>query len=557
MRQSVIVAVVIALAAALAPADTIYLRNGKTVQGKATPVKDDKMLIETPMGSYEVPAADVIQVVASSTPADANSAPAAAVERAVIPMESRRALPVDQMTNPEPIIFTLMKNLAVMAPGTETYNLRQQIEQWRSSAHDRKRKAQFEWVLPAEFARRRQLYVRTIKEAEELQRKIRPAPTPPGGDPNVERKKAMIPVMEKLDSAARGWADPLIRDFLMGVLAYDREDFAQSESLFRKCIEAEPLVAAFHQGRAVNLLVKNHALWGLEELMAALTLRPDSRELLSEIQLAIKKVPGTSIKDPLYLEAQRVLGLYADNDKKSYASTSATWFMPDKDGRGWQVRGESLPIPPYDRLVFRQAVGVPIGVNTLLVDASVVKDSLECFVRIDGNTMAPAWFKRLNTSGKAPALATLVVPGYEFTVPKILDDANVIPAEAPMVAHAVPAYVEMGSLIRKATGKLGGGATTDGSVVVSGTLVAGEAAAPVFVGEGALIGFLAGKTDVSADGGGPDRFIPLGPFSQVIRQLKTAIIDQGTYGRFKRTPSVRPAPGESFIVTVTFAETLE
>ena len=103
MRQSVIAAVVIALAAALAPADTIYLRNGKTVQGKATPVKDDKMLIETPMGSYEVPAADVIQVVASSMPADANSGPAA-VERAIIPMESRRALPIDQMTNPEPII---------------------------------------------------------------------------------------------------------------------------------------------------------------------------------------------------------------------------------------------------------------------------------------------------------------------------------------------------------------------------------------------------------------------------------------------------------------------
>jgi hypothetical protein len=555
MRQSVIAAIVVALAAALAPADTIYLRNGQTHQGKATPIKGDKMLIETAMGSFEVAASDVIQVVPSSMPADATGAPAA-VERAVIPVENRRTLSIDQMTNPEPVIFTLMRNLAVMAPGTETYNLRQQIEQWRATAHDRKRKAQFEWVLPEEFARRRQLYIRTLKEAEDLERKIRPASRPaPNVDPNVDRKKAMIPVLEKFDSAARGWADPLIRDFLTGISAYDREDYGQSESLFRKCIEAEPLIAAFHQGRAANLMEKNHPLWGLEELLAALELRPDGRELLSEIQAAMKKVPGTSIKDPLYLEAQKVLGLYADTDKRVNVSATATptWFMP---GREWQVRGESLPTPPYDRLIFRQAVGVPIGTNTLLVDISVVKDSLECYVRIDANTVAPAWFKKVSTSGRAPALATLTVPGFEFTVPRIIEDGNAIPGEAPMAAHAVPSYAEMGSLIRKATGKLGG-AASDGSVVVSGTLIAGEAAAPVFVGEGTLIGFLAGKTDVGADNGGPDRFIPMGQFIQVLRQLKTAVPDQSTYGRMKRTPAVRPAPGDSFLVTAIVAETLE
>ena len=558
MRQLVIAALVLSLAAVLASADTIYLKGGQIHQGKVGPAKNGKVVLETSTGNVEVEANDIILVVPSSTidgAAGAASAPSGvAVDKLLIPTEGRRALPMDQMTNPEPVIFTLMRTLAVTPPGTETFNLRQQVELWRATAHDRKRKAQFEWILPAEFSRRRQLYLRTLKEGEDLFRKIRfPSPSP-GVDPNAERRRLMVPVYEKLDAAAHGWADPLLRYFLSGLSAMERDDYPQGESFFRKCLDEEPLVAAFHQGRAAAQIASGHPLWGLEELMAALQLRPDSRELISEIQQAMKKAPGTAIKDPVFVEAQRLMSLYSDNDKRSYTSSSPPWVMPGKD---WPTKAQSLPTPPYDRLVFRQAMGAPIGVNTLLVDSSLLKDSAEVYVRIDANTIAPAYFRKISASGKTPPLATLTVPGFEFTVPKIIEDPNAMPAEAPMTAHAVAAWSEMGSLVRKATGKLGGAATTDGSISVTGTLLPGEAAAPVFAGEGTLIGFLAGKTDIGADNGGPDRFIPLSQFSQILRTLKTAVPDQSMYGRLKRTPSARPAPGESFIVTGIVTETLE
>jgi hypothetical protein len=543
----------------LARADTIYMRNGQAYEGKATQ-KDQKVVIEMPMGTIEVDAADVLHITPSSMPAGGAASAPLAIGRAIIPTESRRALPLDQITHPDPYLFTLMRNLSVTAAGTESYNLRQQIEQWRALSHDRKRRVSADWIAPAEFARRRQLYVKTIKEADDLARKIRPPATPiPGTDPNAERRKALTPALEKMDLAAKGWADPLIRTFLQGLVAYQRDDFTQSEALFRKCIDDEPLVAAFHQGRGTDQLATNHPLWALDEMLAALELRPDARELLADIQQAMKKVPGTSIKDPAYARAEKMLALYADTDKKPYSSTSVSWLMP---GREWLARSESMstpptmPVPPYDRLVFRQALAAPIGKNTLLVDAAAVKDALEVYIRVDANTVAPAYVKRVGTSLKTPALTMIVVPGCEFNVPRILEDGNAVPAEGPITAWVVPSYAEMGSLIRKVTGKVGG-AATDGSVIVNVTVLPGDSASPIFLGDGSLIGFLAAKTDIATDNGGPDRFVPLSQFSQALKQVKTATPDHSTYGRIKRSPTTRPATGEAFLVTAIVAETLE
>ena len=360
--------------------------------------------------------------------------------------------------------------------------------------------------------------------------------------------------MEKLDLAAKTWPDPLIRDFLMGVVAYHRDDYTQADGFFRKCVDAEPFIAAFHQGRGLVLLGNDHPLWAIEELLAALSLWPDSRDLLGDIQQAMKKVPGTSIKDPIYLQAQKILALYTDLPTRTYSTGGVSWLMP---GREWSQRGESLPTPPYDRLAFRQGAAVPIAKNSLLVDAAVLKDSLEVFVRIDANTVAPAYARRTGAYGRgAPPLAILTVPGYEFDVPGTLEEGNRVAAEGTVSAVAVPFYAEMGSLSRRVTGKAGG-AATDGSVIVSATLSPGESASPVFAADGTLIGFLAAKIDIAQEGGGPDRLIPVSQLSTLLKQTRAAAPDHSTYGRVKRTPSPRAAPGETFLVTAICGETLD
>lgn len=558
MRRSALTALaVIALFSAPAVCDVVQMRDGTTYEGKATR-KEKVVVIETPLGKFEVDAADVVLITPSAvrepTPSEAPAT------RPVFSVEPLRPLSAEQITHPEPLIFTLMRNLAGSGAGADSYELRQQIERWRIAAHDRKRRVQTQWLGPADFTQRRKAYAKVLKDGEDLLQKARYASST---DPKAQadRKKAIAAAHDRLETAASGWADPVIHNFLVGVLAYHRGEFSQAEALFRKCIDEAPLVAAFHQGRALALEGLDRPLPALEEWLAALAIRPDSRDLLQDIQRAMRKTPGAKIRDPVYVRAGQALAQYSDRDKEPFTPRGINWLLPGKE---WAAKDLSLPTPTQDRLVFRQTLGVPVGKNTLLVDLAVTKDAQEFLVRIDGNTVATAWLRRIGSSYSSsktppPPLALLAVSGYEFTVPKMVEDANAMPREAQVSASSVPAYAEMGSFPRTVPGRLSPPAAGAGPTVTT-TLLPGESAAPVFTADGTLIGFLAAKTDPYADGGGPDKFIPLWQAASLLKQARSATSDSyssGGYGRVRRNPTTQPAGAATYLVHVAAGETLE
>jgi tetratricopeptide (TPR) repeat protein len=364
--------------------------------------------------------------------------------------------------------------------------------------------------------------------------------------------------MGKLEAATRSWADPLIRNFLAAIVQYHQDSFPQAEALFRKCADDAPLVAAFHQGHGLTLLQMDRASQALVELLCALELQPDSRDLLQDVDRAMKKVPGAEVKNAAYLQAQKVLALYDDADKKAFPSRGISWLMP---GREWTTRSESLPTPAYDRLVFRQALGVAVGKRTLLVDAAAVKDALELYVQIDEQTVAPASMRRISfgSSRVAPVLVPVFVGGYEFTPPTLADDANHAPSQGQVVAYALPSYPDFGSTFRKIPGQFGKPAAS-GTPALTVTLAPGDAAGPVFTADGAtLLGFLAGKIDPAVEGGGADAFWPLAQQGQALKQARSpsSSIDYSGYSRARRKAQTQPAQGQVFVVHAIFGEKLD
>ncbi|HUT60171.1 MAG TPA: hypothetical protein VNA25_20180 [Phycisphaerae bacterium] len=548
MRRIAFCILIPVLSVVAAQADVVYLRNGQKYEGKAT-TKGDKVLIETRVGTFELDAADVLHI--ARTPVKPEPSPATSPAGAE--PGTGRPISAEQATQPESVIFILMRNLAGTPPGTGSYAIRQQIERWRIAAHDRKRRVGTKWVTPDEFARRRQSYAETLKEAEELLRKVRYS-SGHSQKSEAERKRELAPAISKLQAAAGSWPDPLIRNFLSAVAQYQAGNYTQAEALFRRCAEEQPLVAAFRQGRALSLVGADRALPALAELIAAMDLRPDSRELVQSLQECMKKVPGARIKDPLFVRAQEVLSEYPDADRTGLATYGVTWLMPGKD---WRVRGESLPVPPYDRMVFRQALGVPIAKNTLLLDADVVKNAQELFVQIDSNTFTPALVRRTSMYAReAQPLLTVSVRGYEFTPPPIAD-ANYRPTDNRALAYGLVTYSEMQVSRRKLFAQLGP-RDANGAVTATTTLGPGEAAGPVFAADGTLVGFMAAKTDVGADGGGPDRFIPISKAAAIIKRAASSTSSYYSgFGRAKRNFKTRQVAGSLFVVHGIIGEKLE
>ncbi len=211
------------------------------------------------------------------------------------------------------------------------------------------------------------------------------------------------------------------------------------------------------------------------------------------------------------------------------SSSSATTYVMPPGGKGWTVQGKlGLPTPPYDRLEFLQAVGVPIGKDSLLVDAAVLKDALEITVQIDEHTLAAAKVKKVGGDRGGPPLAVLTVSGYEFT-PVEGSKSTTLKTPAAAEIYAANAFEEMGQTIREVKLKVRSlGEAQSGKFEQH--LLAGECAAPVVTDDGILIGFLAGKTDVGADDGGPNNFYPLRDLLSLISQSSsgTAGASSGT-----------------------------
>jgi hypothetical protein len=377
------------------------------------------------------------------------------------------------------------------------------------------------------------------------------------------------------------WQDPAIRSFLMGLTYMQNTDvdgkhdrMGDASKSFRDCIVIDPQVAGFHQALGEVLSHLSRHLEAVAEFTLALRLAPDSKQAMDRLKTELA-VPGLNITSAEYLQGRQVVKqqetiIGSGRDNSGWGRSANSWLIPSKSGSAWPAVGLSsgsssavglapvakdkltLPTPPYDRLVFRQALAVPVGKNTLLVDGDGLKDVpphlavLAVTVLIDDRTLATAKVGR--TGGdKNPPLASLTVPGYEFTP---LTTGKTTKFKAPMGARifAANAYQEMGQTVRELKIKVKA-LEADGNPKIDEKVLPGEAAAAVVSDDGVLAGFLAGKTDVAAEGGGPNKFYPL-------KSLLPLIGGGGAFtGGVGGDGSAKPAAGKCFLVRVVLGET--
>ena len=578
------------LIAGIASGDVVYLKSGKRYEGQVTR-KGDKVFVKMKLATLSFDANDVISIRKTAPKTEPSLPPVPSSPR---PPRPGNTFSIGEATRPEPIAYISMRNLAALPAGAEREQARTQWERWRADAHDRKRKIGPDWVAPREFVRRRKAYEQFVREAQQHLRKIRRTVRGKENDKDkAENRAALTAGLSLLHRAATSWCDPLLRRFLLGIVAQERGLHAKAEDHFRQCCQDAPRVAMFHQARAMALAGLGRPLDALQEAMTVFRLRPGTKEGFAVLDAAMKKVPGERTKSTQYKEAGEMLSAYdRDSLKRRSTSRGTVWLSP---GRNWTVRDAGLPIPTMDRLEFLQAVGVPVGPHALLVDAAAVGDAQRVFVQVGPKTLAAGTVQRTGyvKEGKAHKLALVTVAEFEFTpvaageeekrssssrrpgknkapTTRSAKDKDKAPAAsasdaadpAPawtkgqaVTAHAVGIYEQMGSRVRKVKGKVLEIAPEGVPTAISAKLLAGEGAGMVLAEDGRLVGVLMGKTDVAVLNGGPDELIPLPELAKLLKRAMSASPGRGR--GVKRTAPPEPVAGQVFVVYGTIGEKFE
>ncbi len=554
---SILLALTLAGSATLA--DSVYMTSGKVYEGTVT--RDgDKIIIQTARGEVTVKSSDVIAVVEAKTgdgdtPTPGTGGdpvePTKPVEIQTETVEAYEPVDVSAATQPEPVIYALLQKLEATPASLESVRLREQIKDWRIIEHDRKRKVHGEWIKPEDFVRRRKAFDELTDEANKLLRKAHYA----SGSTRVERaerQQYMQNAAIKLRRASASWPDPLLRDFLMGQTYLITEEPARAVSLFEKCVERAPMVAAFHQGHALALLGAKRPADAIEAAMHVVRLRPDSSDAVELLQQVMEDAPGFVIQSDSYKAAQKMLSAYQLDTGKvaAYKSSSVRWLMP---GRGWYVRGNALPTPKYDRLIIRQAVGVPVDKNTILVDPTAVSDALEVYVKLPDGTYIPAQPKRVSSyrSGKTPVdLAFVTVQSGHIFRPLPLAGADDLKTGAKVRSFSVGTFPLLGTEIRQQRGQV---IVREGTPKPTVALLPGEGTSPVLADSGKIAGVLVGKLSLQPDKN-EDRFVPATELADMVeRGLRGS--SRGRYSRVKRTVTTQPSEATLLRVIGIFEET--
>ncbi|MCD6364437.1 MAG: tetratricopeptide repeat protein [Planctomycetes bacterium] len=540
-------------------ADVVFLHNGKTYEGKVT--QEGSIIVVDVAGTrVELRAADVREVVKAQA-ADAETPPA---KKPKVPVAGSREPPAadrtflpEGLTRPEAMAFMFMRRLKTTAPGVASFEMRKQVEWWRSIAHDRLRKVGAKWVSPRDFRLRRKSFEKLAAEADALaSQAARIRPNDPAARSRSDALK--IKLAKQLLRAAARPGDPLLRRFMTGVAHYYGGNFAKAETDFRMCRRTAPIVAAFAQGHALALQEVGRHEDALRAMAEALRLRSDSSDALEMLRQIMKRTPGAKITSEAFVEARKLSEQYADSSRGRFTSNrpkAIRWLLPGKVRQG---RQGVLPLPSYDRMVFRQAPALAVGSHMLLVDASAVATAAEIYVRIADGVFARA--KATRTSpilhGKQPPpLTRITVEDYEFTPAPFAEDAKFAPGEMVTI-HSLGLYTSMGShldVIPTTIRRI----ADDGSVILSGGISAGDAASPVLSADGRTVGVFQGKTNVAEADGGPDRLISNRNLAPLMKRIRTGYRGLRRYGSRRRSVTVRKATGAVFVVLAIECETLD
>ncbi|MCP4376775.1 MAG: hypothetical protein GY794_11445 [bacterium] len=565
-KTALIVAVCILMALQQAEAATVYTSSGDTYTGKVTK-NGGKVIVETSEGRIVLKSKMVVHIEYTE-PVKPDPVTTPVTTQPTIPDDSSSSTPsmllksgamvLGNSTRPEPIIYMYMRALAVARPGTESIRLRKQVDLWRVHAHDRLRKAGKKWLEPKDFIRHRKTFVELLGEAEKLVELIgrpkRYSNSKPPEPLTPKQLRYRAEAREKMLLAGRAWADVPMKYFLSGVAQMHAHKFDRAETAFKLGITHAPLLAGLHQGLGLARAKQAKYLSALEAFVETLRLKPDSAEALYLVRETMKLVPGRSIKSSLYRRAAEMVARYTTppraKSSRSYKASSVEWLMPDIDkGKSWKVSETTMPTPPYDRVEFRQAVGVPLSKHILVVDARVVIGAMDVFVRIDGE-FVPARVGRLTYSRRTgkPKVGLIYLTERELTPVKVPTKEQP-PKSGACSVHAIGLFGQMTQNVRKITGTYKAGSEKKpGSV--SCKLLPGEATSPVLSEDGRLVGFISGKTTVSLDGAGPDNFISL---EEVSSTIKRGVSSRGgssrrSYSTAKREVTPKPVEGKTFVV---------
>lgn len=552
MTRSATGIIILLVLASCACGDVVYTRDGLTYEGKVSR-RDGKVVVQMEDKTIELLDDQVLHIStqqvatqpAATQPSDVTTQPSL----------GRWQFPLRHVRQPEVIVFSLMRSLAARPGGPARLAVRQYLRRWQIAAHDRKRSiGQRRWVAPREFIRRRQVFQRHLAEAEELYKQIKQQSAKPKGKDKPDTTAAQAKAHAKLWGAAGIWADPLLRDFLMALAWLEANNLPSAQKQFARCRTEAPHVAAFHQGYGMILLELNQPLKALEALTQALRLKPDAPAAVSLALQAAKRIPGSQTHNPIYIEAATLLRDHAATRPKKPRAGGIQWLMP---GKPWRATSGTLPTPPYDRLVFTQAVAVPVGPSALLVDAEAVADALEIYVRIDDRTLVPAMLRRrsrrIGRSDTTVPLTLLTLGNYIFT-PVEIAPPDTLERDQTVTAYGLGRFEEMGTTVRTINAQI----TTagEGALSLTGGLIAGESAAPIFTDSGMLVGFLAAKADAEADGGGPDRLIGADDLEDLLKQARKRSSSLRR-SRTKKLTKPKQAEGQTFIVHVISPEILD
>ncbi len=540
-----------------AAGDVVYLKDGKKLRGPTTR-EGDIYVVRTVLGVRRIPADKVLYVSTSksSPETDANSADGdkTAPEKVKLDPDKtstpyrKSRFTIDKATQPESIVFSLMRSLEAGKSAANTSDLRQRIATWQRKVKDRLRRTQSRWVDPDEFIRRRKVVEGHIADAESHFSKAR---RQRGRDAaaKARSKRYEQAGYDKLRLAASAWTDPALGLWLQGVAALKSEQAKTARSFFTRAIAENEYVAAFHQGLGMAELAGDRPLQAVEALTTVLNLRPEEREAIQLMDKALDKVPGTALKHPTYLRARELFGQYPP---MRFRRRSMFWLMPDKNIRDDE---HELPIPEYDRLAVRQGTGVAVSEGALVIGRDIAMNAVSALVQIDANTIVPAEIKTRSIFGRGAdtdvKLAVIEVPGVKFTAATYHEDATFERATV-VRTFGLESWAEMGDRVYPIAGQISSG-SKDGLAVTT-KLAPGDAAAAVLTKDNRLVGFMKGRTDPLAKLGGPNEFYSLKDAEKILGRAKRYDADPYNRRKAELVAIEKPVLKVYLLVTERFKE---
>ncbi len=559
---------------AIAAGDVVFTKDGREIEGQVTQA-DGIVTVTTPEGgTIEIPKEDVLGIAVEppekqeadlppdynppvtddlpDTPPDMNPAIDTDSQAPRIITPPTVSLDLDKITRPEPIAFRYMRLIAEATPD-EAVELDRTLQIWQGHCHDRLRKIGTDWVKPDVYGEKRETFTELMDNATEIAQELAQVDD---DDEDADDTRARLTRQHEaaMLRAANMWADPEIGRFLKAVAYYQAGDYDNAADEFNYLRRAYPLITAYHQGYGLAAMeVPGDELDALAAFINALSLEPDSQPMLNNLLAGIDNVPGHEARSDVFQQALEMRNTYRQSALDARRPQQLSWAMPTS--RAWLCRNDSLPMPPCDRIVYRQGWAIPVAQDTLLIDRAVVRDAERVFIQIDDDTLVPATALSTNSLKQyLPTMAMVQTQEATFTPVPVAAEPDYDTGRG-VTFTGVGLYVEMGTEERSVQSLISEMDEKWPADIVD-TVSAGEGSTAVFDLEDQLVGFLMGKTDYLEDGGGDGKFVPL---SQPLRNslLRIARTKPSTKRSLREAIEPVSAEGTGFHVYAISTETFE